>query len=143
VPGDVVVLANPNGGDAPANWAAVINYFNPSDPTGMEGLVATEDRAFFPGTGPSGFAGPSFQLFPNTVYTPETANVEGNVYTGFLELGGAYNSSLPNGTLDFFFLTAIPAGSVPDEPGTIGLLGLGVVVLVVFARPGVLSRCQS
>jgi hypothetical protein len=74
LPGDVVFLLNPNGGNNRTNWAAVVNFFNPSDPTGTQGLVATEYQTFFTANpGPNYFA--SFPLFPNVIYLPITTTV--------------------------------------------------------------------
>jgi uncharacterized repeat protein (TIGR03803 family) len=71
-PGDVVFLLTPDGGNDPTNWAAVVNFFNPSDPTGSAGLAATEVQTFFPSNPPPGyFAG--IPLFSNVVYVPITA----------------------------------------------------------------------
>jgi uncharacterized repeat protein (TIGR01451 family) len=68
VPGDVVMLLNPNGGNNPTNWAALVRLFNPNDPTGTNGLAATDYETFFPATvGPTGFA--NFQLLPNVLYS--------------------------------------------------------------------------
>jgi len=68
-PGDIVLLTDPTGGNSPTNWAAVARFFNPADPTGINGLTATESQAFFAtNLGGSGFAG--FQLFPNTDFIP-------------------------------------------------------------------------
>jgi len=74
LPGDVVFLLNPNGGNNRTNWAAVVNFFNPNDPNGSQGLVATEYQTFFPANpGPNYFAG--IPLFPNVVYVPITTTV--------------------------------------------------------------------
>ena len=65
MPGDLILLTDPAGGNNPTNWAAVVRFFNPADPTGTNGLAATESRAFFSTNfNGDGFAG--LELFANT-----------------------------------------------------------------------------
>jgi uncharacterized repeat protein (TIGR01451 family) len=67
IPGDVVILLDPNGGTNTSNWGAVVRFFNPGDPTGTNGWAATHDRAFFPAdVGAGGFA--NFKLFPTVTF---------------------------------------------------------------------------
>jgi uncharacterized repeat protein (TIGR01451 family) len=74
--GDLVALINSNGGNDPANWAAVVRFFNPADPTGTLGLAATYEQTFFATNyGGSGFNG--YQLFPAVSYIPGITNAPG------------------------------------------------------------------
>ena len=74
LPGDVVFLLNPNGGNHHTNWAAVVNFFNPSDPNGTQGLPATGYQTFFPANpGPNYFA--NFPAFPQVAYVPIATTV--------------------------------------------------------------------
>ena len=86
-PGDVVMLIDPNGGTNTSNWKAVVNFFNPSDPTGTNGLVATEYQTFFPtNAGPNYFA--SFPLFTNVAYVPiASTNADGSITANYEEYG--------------------------------------------------------
>jgi len=79
LPGDVVFLTDPNGGTNTSNWTAVLNFFNPGDTNGTQGLVATEYQTFFPtNAGPNAFA--NFPLFPNVIYVPiAMTNADGSV----------------------------------------------------------------
>jgi hypothetical protein len=134
VPGDLVFLASPTGGDAPANWAAVINFFNPTDPGGLLGLPATEDQAFFPANaGPGGFA--AFQLFPNTVYLTNSVNnlsQEGLIGETFEVVGPA--GSFTTGEFDYATLQA--SNQPVPEPASFSLLTIaGVSLLARRRRP--------
>jgi uncharacterized repeat protein (TIGR01451 family) len=88
-PGNVVMLINPNGGTNMSNWKAVVKFFNPSDPTGTNGLVATDYQTFFPtNAGPNAFA--NVPLFTNVDYVPITAtNADGSITAGIVENGPA------------------------------------------------------
>lgn len=102
IPGDVVMLLAPAGGNYPTNWAAVMRFFNPSDPTGTNGLAATGVQAFFPAQfGSNGFA--SFKLFPNAAYYPGTPIAPGEISTVISEVGP--NVTLAGGQIGFFVLT--------------------------------------
>ena len=103
VPGDVVFLLDPNGGKAPTNWAAVVNFFNPSDPTGSAGLAATEYQTFYPAILPPGYFA-SVPLFSNVVYVPIT-------------------SVIPNFGLLAYYDEAGPAGGILS--GQLGQIELG------------------
>jgi uncharacterized repeat protein (TIGR01451 family) len=86
IPGDIVLLLNPSGGNNPTNWAGVVRFFNPNDPTGTSGLAATEDQAFFPAqSGSNSFA--NFNLFPNVVFFPSTTDPNGNLTHTYTEIG--------------------------------------------------------
>ncbi|HEV2691761.1 MAG TPA: choice-of-anchor tandem repeat GloVer-containing protein, partial [Verrucomicrobiae bacterium] len=90
IPGDVVMLLTTNGTHSSTNWAAVARFFNPADPTGINGSPATQARAFFPtNAGGAGFAG--FQLFPNVAYLAGTTNSPASGYVSaiYLEIGPA------------------------------------------------------
>jgi uncharacterized repeat protein (TIGR01451 family) len=104
IPGDVVMLIDPSGGISPTNWEAVINFFNPVDPTGAQGLPATESQTFFGGNVPNGFA--NFALFPNTVYLTNASIVAGSsalaTTSQFGPIGG-----IPPGQFDINIYTAI------------------------------------
>jgi uncharacterized repeat protein (TIGR01451 family) len=86
-PGDVVMLIDPNGGTNTSNWKAVVNFFNPSDPTGTNGLVATEYQTFFPtNAGPNYFA--NFPLFTSVAYVPiASTNADGSITANYEEYG--------------------------------------------------------
>jgi uncharacterized repeat protein (TIGR01451 family) len=87
--GDVVMLIDPNGGNNPTNWEAVMNFFNPGDPTGSNGLAATEYLTFFPtNAGPDYFA--NFPLLPNVIYVPVIqTNADGSITAGSTVFGPA------------------------------------------------------
>ncbi len=79
-PGDLILLNDPNGGNNPTNWLAVVRFFNPADPTGINGLPATYSKASFATSlGGNGFAG--LTLFPNTSFEPGTLGGSGNAET--------------------------------------------------------------
>ena len=67
--GDVVFLLDPTGGNSRTNWAAVLNFFNPSDPTGTLGLPATKYRTFFPANADSSYFD-GIPLFSHVIYVP-------------------------------------------------------------------------
>jgi len=77
--GDVVFLKNANNGDNPTNWAAVLRFVNPADPTGTNGLLATEYETYFQtNAAPDYFAG--FVLLPNAIFVPITqTNADGSI----------------------------------------------------------------
>ncbi len=101
VPGDLVLLADPNGGTARSNWAAVARFFNPDDPTGEHGLAATADQGFVPAEfGPAGFA--NFTLLPQVTYLSQTTVTDGQVYGFYTQEGpdeGLYGGQGGNFTL--------------------------------------------
>ena len=128
-PGDLIVLANPNGGNNPTNWAAVVRFFNPSDPTGTNGLAATYSQAFFATNfGGSGFA--NFTLFPNTDFvTVNTINTINGVTTiAFTDsIFGPVGSVVLAGQEDIIVWTVISPftdlslrASAAPEPVTVG-----------------------
>jgi len=130
VPGDVVLLSDPNGGDALANWQAVARFFNPGDPDGSLGLAATEDQAFLPAdVGPAGFA--TFQLLPNTVYLPGTA------YPSLDEIEGTYGEFGPVDAIPLgrFTQTIVEISTIAiPEPNSICVLILTVAALLMRRR---------
>ena len=77
--GDVVFLINTNNGTSPTNWAAVLRFVNPADPTGTNGLFATEYETFFQtNADPNYFSG--FSLLPNVAYLPIIqTNADGSI----------------------------------------------------------------
>jgi uncharacterized repeat protein (TIGR01451 family) len=79
-PGDFVLLVDPNGGTNSTNWAAVARFFNPSDPTGTNGLPATYSQVFFP----TNFSGNSFRLFPDVSFIPEGTATTNNGFTSIV-----------------------------------------------------------
>ena len=128
--GDIVFLADPNGGVDPSNWAAVLRFLNPNDPTGSLGLAATDEEAFFAdNVGPGGFAG--FSLFPNAVTAyNSTPDEPVNNYLGFLTEFGPEGAISASQTADFIYgvKDAVP------EPGTRALLALGMIGLTISTR---------
>jgi uncharacterized repeat protein (TIGR01451 family) len=88
-PGDIVLLVNPNGTIDSTNWAAVVRFFNPGDPTGTNGLPATYSQVFFP----TNFSSNSFRLFPVVSFIPEgtvtTNNGVKSVLANYAEFGPA------------------------------------------------------
>ncbi|HTB85261.1 MAG TPA: choice-of-anchor tandem repeat GloVer-containing protein [Candidatus Sulfotelmatobacter sp.] len=94
--GDLVLLFTNNGVTVPTNWAAVVRFYNPADPTGSQGLAATYEQTFFATNfGGSGFNG--YQLFPAVSYIPDgtvTTNTSGpltflSFTTSYTEFGPA------------------------------------------------------
>jgi hypothetical protein len=104
IPGDVVMIIDPNGGANRTNWQAVVNFFNPSDPTGTNGLAATEYQTFFPATASSSyFAG--IPLFTNVAYcVPSATNADGSITTDCIEYGP--DGGILSGQEALFLLTA-------------------------------------
>jgi uncharacterized repeat protein (TIGR01451 family) len=88
-PGDLVLLVDPNGGTNASNWAAVVRFFNPGDPTGTNGLPATYSQVFFP----TNFSSNSFRLFPDVSFIPEGTTTTNNgvtsIVTDYVEFGPA------------------------------------------------------
>jgi hypothetical protein len=133
LPGDIVLLSDPAGGDASSNFAAVVNFFNPADPTGTLGLEATEYQTYFGGNvGANTFA--NLTLFHNTIYIAQDPAVEGFLPAG--DIGGDLDVFGPDGfvisaQLATLEITAAPqppvvTATVP-EPITISLFGAGLV----------------
>ena len=92
-PGDLILLIDAGGGNNPTNWAAVLRFFNPADPTGNNGLAATISQVFFATNyGGTGFAG--FQLFPNTDFIPA---ITINTVNGITTVGGTFEEFGPAG----------------------------------------------
>jgi hypothetical protein len=89
IPGDIVFLNNTES-QSPANWYGVISFFNPADPTGSQGLPATEMEAYFPDDlGPAGFAG--FSLLPDDYYlAPPAAVYTPGTMGSFFDTSGPY-----------------------------------------------------
>ena len=85
--GDVIMLINTNNGTSFSNWKAVVEFFNPADPTGTNGMLATECQTFYQtNASPDYFA--NFPLMPNVVYTPiATTNANGSL-TAILDVYG-------------------------------------------------------
>jgi uncharacterized repeat protein (TIGR03803 family) len=106
LPGDVVFLLNANGGHNPTNWAAVVNFFNPGDPTGTIGLVATKYQTFFPANPtPNYFAG--ITLFPNVVYVPIITTVTNVGIIAYYDEPGPDNGIFSGQWGDFELAAAI------------------------------------
>lgn len=89
-PGDIVLLSDTNDYTNPTNWAAVARFFNPSDPTGTNGLPATFSQAFFPTNfGSSNFS--NFKLFPEVSFisdgTETITNDVTNIVTTYVQFG--------------------------------------------------------
>lgn len=128
IPGDVVLLTNPNGGTNTSNWAAVVSFFNPADPTGTNNLAAIDDQAFFPVNGSNSFL--NFLLLPNTLYIPEgTTNADGSIIATYTEFGPV--AGILAGQQAIFSTIAYPYASPVPEPGTVGLMGLGSAALAL------------
>ena len=132
VAGDIIFLTDPNGGNDPSNWGAVLRFLNPNDPTGSLGLAATDIEAFVPGNaGPNGFA--DFTLFPNAIDAANPTDGGSEGYSGTLtEFGPA--DGIPAGQTASLIYTAVP------EPGTTTLLNLGVTMLTIGAGARRLRR---
>jgi len=112
VAGDIVVLIDPSGGNNPTNWAGVMEFFNPGDPTGTIGLAATEQQVFLPANvGPGGFA--SFALFPNVDYVPASSISIQQIDAVYTEYGPA--GGILAGQTAFFELFM----SLPPETNTV------------------------
>jgi hypothetical protein len=121
VPGDVIFLTDPFGGTGIANWAAVLNFFNPADLNGQQGLAATEYQTFCGANVPNGFA--NFSLFPNTVYISSLSSgvsvVEAQ-YTEYGPVGGILAGQQA-------IMTLYAASQPAPEPSLLGLSALGVL----------------
>ena len=128
-PGDIVFLHDPNGGENPTNWEAVLRLFNPGDPTGNNGLPATECQTFFP-TNVSSSTFTSFQLFPHVEYTTiGRTNADGSLTTEYIEYGP--DAGLTNGQEAFInyiasIQTATNVVTSSNPP----------VVSIIFPTPG-------
>ncbi|HEY3855545.1 MAG TPA: DUF11 domain-containing protein [Verrucomicrobiae bacterium] len=89
-PGDVVILGgsdtNSTANTDITNWLAVIRFFNPGDPTGIE-APANEKQAFFPTSiiGPDGFT--NFTLFPNVIYVTGSTTSSNGFATASVSYG--------------------------------------------------------
>ena len=126
LPGDVVFLLDPAAGDAPSNWAAVLDFFNPGDPTGMLGLDATRYQTYRANSVLGGFA--SLTLPGNTVYVPVASiSPDGTAMASYEEYGP--DGQILSGQLAIFLLTASPQPDAVPEPGTLGCLGTGAALL--------------
>jgi hypothetical protein len=131
IPGDVILLADPAGGDAPSNWLAVAQFFNPSDPTGAQGLLSTEQEGFFARDFAGGFTG--FSLLPNVYYFAAPGEAASGTYmvaTATYEQFGPVGA-VQGGQIADTILTV--SGNVP-EPGAAGMVALGAAVLIIAAR---------
>ena len=138
IPGDVVMLRDPAVGDVPANWAAVIEFFNPGDLTGALGLDATLYQTFRSNNTPGGFA--NLALFPNTVYLPDSyTDPDGSitcVYTEFSPVGQIIAGQEAITTLVAAVqpdLVGGGGGNVP-EPATWTLVAGATLLLSVAVR---------
>jgi uncharacterized repeat protein (TIGR01451 family) len=101
IPGDVVMLNNSNGGNNPTNWLAVARFFNPADPTGINGLPATKQQAYFwANLGSTGFTG--FNLLPNSVFSASTTNSDGSQIEAVLTEMGQPTGGIKAGQLAIF-----------------------------------------
>jgi hypothetical protein len=130
IPGDVILLADPAGGDALSNWVAVAQFFNPSDPTGAQGLLATEEEGFFARDFAGGFA--DFSLLPNVYYGQNGGGSSGTdmvAVTTYEQFGPV--GAIPAGQSGITILTI--DGNIP-EPGAASMVALGAAVLIVAAR---------
>ena len=112
-PGNIVMLINPNGGNNVSNWKAVVNFFNPSDPTGTNGLAATDYQTFFPtNAGPNAFA--NVPLFTNVDYVPiTTTNADGSITADIVENGPA-GGILAGQQATIFYTASIQPGAGAD-----------------------------
>jgi len=107
------MLINPNGGNNVSNWKAVVNFFNPSDPTGTNGLAATDYQTFFPtNAGPNAFA--NVPLFTNVDYVPiTTTNADGSITADIVENGPA-GGILAGQQATIFYTASIQPGAGAD-----------------------------
>ena len=109
LPGDVVFLRTPNGGNIRTNWAAVVNFFNPADPTGTQGLVATEYQTFFPANPGSNYFA-NIPLFANVVYVPITTIVTNVGIIAYYDENGPVDGIFSGQWGDFELAAAIQPG---------------------------------
>ena len=136
--GDVVFLQDPAAGDAPSNWAAVLQFFNPADPSGILDLEGTRYETFQSNNTPGGFA--SFTLLPNTIYLPtDSVAQDGTRTASYSEFGP--DGQILAGQLAIFVLTAAPQPDAVPEPGTLGCLGAGALLLGIILRQRKGLRC--
>jgi len=113
MPGDVVFLLNAQGGNNRTNWAAVVNFFNPSDPNGAQGLAATEYQTYFP-TNPSPGYFATVPLFPHVVYVPIARTVTNVGVIAYYDETGPVGGILSGQTGAFELAAAIqPVSSAP------------------------------
>jgi hypothetical protein len=136
--GDVVILSDSAGGDAPSNFAAVIDFFNPADPTGALGLAGTEYETYYGGNAGAGLFS-SLPLSANTIYAPQ-----GSVVAAPGDLDGLYYQFGPAGGIEagqealLVFLAApqppAPTVSTVPEPSTWLLMILGVAMCGAVLR---------
>jgi len=141
IPGDFVILLDPNGGTNTSNWGAVARFFDPGDPTGTNGWAATQDRAFFPTDfGAAGFA--HFKLFPNVTFFTGTVLADspapGDFFTVRTEVGP--DVSLYGGQVDIFSLSAVNTAadlslSATATPEPVGV-GSNLVYSLTFSNAG-------
>ena len=138
IPGDVVILKDPAGGDAPANWAAVLEFFNPGDLTGALGLDATLYQTFRSNNTPGGFA--NLTLFPNTVYLPDSyTNSDGSITCVYTEFGPVGQIIAGQEAITTLVAANQPdlvgggSGNVP-EPATWTLVAGATLLLFVAVR---------
>jgi hypothetical protein len=125
VPGDLVFLIDPTGGDGTSNWAAVAQFTNPDDPDGQLGLAATEDQTFYPAEfGPSGFS--DFSLLPNVDYLVSGA-ISSEAQVSFVEVGPGAGDILAGQVFIEVVTIVVP------EPGAVKLLGFGLVIAILAA----------
>jgi uncharacterized repeat protein (TIGR01451 family) len=141
--GSVVLLIDPNGGTNISNWKAVVDFYNPNDPTGAQGLVATNYITFFQSNaGPGYFA--YTVLMSNVAYVPiATTNADGSV-TAHIDVFGPVGGILA-GQEAVITLTAAVQPSVGPPSVTIASPTAGQVFgnLQGFAVSGTWSRSQS
>ena len=121
--GDVVFLLDPAGGNSRTNWAAVVRFFNPSDPTGTLGMPATERQTFYQtNADPNYFAG--FQSFPRAIYVPIAGHVSNPYLQGIVAAYdeiGPVDSILSGQLAEFQILAEVqPSGftaTIESPPG--------------------------
>ena len=130
-PGDVVILSNSAGGDVPSNFAAVVDFFNPADPTGVLGLNATEYQTYYGGNvGTNTFAD---LTLTNAIYVSEAPSSDfpaGDIGGTFDVFGPSGN--ILTGQLGIFLVAAAPQApliSAVPEPATwtMMIVGFGFV----------------